>query len=119
MTDNQQIDRDALFSLATALASSARGALEEGVHTASLRLADAIRRLIEAVPALRSDPFFHDLEIELREPLRRAYFMDDNEYRAFLDDLITQFALEVRRRNGLDESTVTKAEYPDRDSNPD
>lgn len=108
MSTDQNIDAEALFSLATALASSARGALEEGVHTASLRLVDAVRRLIEAVPALRHDPFFAGLEAELREPLRRAYFMDDADYRAFLDSVVVRFAVEVRRRNGLDEPSATE-----------
>jgi len=109
MSTDQSIDPEALFSLATALASSARGALEEGVHTASLRLVDAIRRLIEAVPALRGDPFFANLEAELREPLRRAYFMDETDYRAFLDSIVVRFAEEVRRRNGLDQPSATGA----------
>lgn len=101
MTTRPTSEAEALFSLATALASSARGALEEGVHTASLRLADAIRRLIEASPTLQADPFFAQLNDELSEPLRRAYFMDDADYRAFLDGLVIRFADEVRRRNGL------------------
>jgi hypothetical protein len=90
-----------LFPLVTFLATSARGGLEEGVFTATYRLVDAIRRLME-FPEQLENPFFRDLNERLKTDLGRAYLMSEVEYTSFLDDLLGRVASEVRRRNGLE-----------------
>jgi hypothetical protein len=85
----------------TFLATAARGGLEEGVFTATYRLADTIRRLLELFPGYLDDPFFLEVKETLEGNLSRAYLMSEAEYTAFLDDLLRRFATEVRRRNGL------------------
>jgi len=96
--------RPDLFPLATFLATSARGGLEEGVFTATYRLADTIRRLLELFPDLLEDPFFREIDGLLKRDLSKAYLMSEEEYTTFLDELLRRFASEVRKRNGLDET---------------
>jgi hypothetical protein len=85
----------------TFLATAARGGLEEGVFTATYRLVDTIRRLLELFPGYLQDPFFRELNETLKTNLNKAYLMSEVEYTAFLDDLLGRFAQEVRNRNGL------------------
>jgi hypothetical protein len=86
----------------TFLATAARGGLEEGVFTATYRLVDTIRRLLELFPGYLEDPFFQELNETLETNLNRAYLMSEVEYTAFLDDLLGRFAKQVRKRNGLE-----------------
>jgi len=95
-------DPDGLFSYASFLASSARGALEEGTYTASLRLADAIRRLHLVIPETQGNPALDRASELLEGGLEKAYFADHETYIAFLDELVEIFAVEARRRNNLD-----------------
>ena len=90
-----------LFPLMTFLSTAARGGLEEGVFTATYRLVDTIRRLLELFPKYLEDAFFRELNEELTTNLNKAYLMSEEEYTAFLDDLLRRFAAEVRKRNGL------------------
>ena len=90
-----------LFPLMTFLSTAARGGIEEGVFTATYRLVDTIRRLLELFPQYLEDPFFRELHDVLEANLNKAYLMSEDEYTAFLDDLLGRFAVEVRKRNGL------------------
>jgi hypothetical protein len=92
---------DALFQYASFLATSARGTLEEGVFVGSFRLIDAIIKLVGLFPQLRDDAFFAPLLAKLDAGFRRAYFMEEAEYKAFLDEVVVMFANEIRRREGL------------------
>ena len=95
-------DPDGLFEYASFLASSARGALEEGTYTASLRLADAIRRLDLIVPDTEGNPALDRAREMLATGLEKAYFADRDTYIAFLDELVAVFATEARRRHKLE-----------------
>ena len=55
------LPRRDLFPLTTFLATAARGGLEEGVFTATYRLVDTIRRLLELFPESLEDPFFREI----------------------------------------------------------
>ena len=99
------LPRRDLFPLTTFLATAARGGLEEDVFTATYRLVDTIRRLLELFPELLEDPFFREIDELLKKNLNKAYLMSEVEYTAFLDDLLHHFASEVRKRNGLDETS--------------
>ena len=90
-----------LFQFASFLATSARGTLEEGVFVGSFRLIDAILKLTALFPELRDDAFFAPLLAKLDAEFRRAYFMEEAEYKAFLDEIVVLFAQEIRRREGL------------------
>jgi hypothetical protein len=98
---------DPVFAYASFLATAARGSLEEGVNVASFRLIDAILKLATILPGLRDQPFFAGLLPELEARFRRAYFMEEAEYKALLDEVIVRFAREIRIREGLDHISTT------------
>ena len=52
---------------------------------------------------MRQDAFFAPLLAKLDADFRRAYFMEEAEYKAFLDEIIVMFAHEIRRREKLDD----------------
>lgn len=96
------------FDLLCLLVSSARGALEEGPYTASLRLIHAAERLATIIEHLlppedgdgRRD-FVGQLADHLRMEATRSYLGSPDEYREFLDRAVRAIAGEVRRDNGL------------------
>jgi hypothetical protein len=93
-----------VFDLVCLLVSSARGALEEGVFTASLRLIGAAEKLSGI--AARSAPgerraFLEELAEDLRSGATASYFEGPGAYRDFLDDAVRTVATEIRRDNGL------------------
>ncbi len=94
--------KQALFELAVFLATSARGSIEEGVFTASFRLADALRRLILAFPDLAEGKYFEDLSEILGGRFRTAYHLSEAEYLKLLDEIVEHTAFEIRRRTGID-----------------
>jgi hypothetical protein len=91
-----------LFDLVAFLVSGARGAPEEGVYTASLRLIEAAGRLAGIAAEDGSDEFLRDLSARIREGATTTYLQSEEQYLAFLDDVLRTVAGEVRRRNGLD-----------------
>lgn len=95
-----------LFPLMAFLATAARGGLEEGVFSATFRLADTIGRLLQIFPELLDDPFYRDVAMFLEENLSKAYLMSEQQYEKFLDELLRRFARQVRIRNGVDEQTA-------------
>jgi hypothetical protein len=92
-------EQDPYFDLICHLLSSARGAPEEGVYTASLRLLHAAGRLAE----LRADgdPFLTDLAARVADESSAAYMRSPEAYLAFLDGAVADMAREVRRRGGF------------------
>ena len=69
------LPRRDLFPLTTFLATAARGGLEEGVLTATYRLVDTIRRLLELFPESLEDPFFREIDELLKKNLNKAMRM--------------------------------------------
>ena len=104
MRDKKKLDQD-LFPLFAFLASAARSGIDEGVYTATLRLVDTISRLLEVFPELKEEPFFKDIDGFVREKMSKAYLASPEEYIAFLDELLRQFAVEVSKRNGIETET--------------
>jgi Family of unknown function (DUF6092) len=90
------------FELASFLVSSARGALEEGVYTASLRLIEAAGRLAAIAVDHGGDGFLRDLSDRVRSEGTTRYLESAESYTAFLDETLTAVAEEIRRRDGLD-----------------
>jgi hypothetical protein len=90
---------DPYFELICHLVSSARGAPEEGVYTASLRLIHAAGKLAE----LRADgdPYLTGLAARVADESSAAYMRSPEEYVAFLDEAVAEMAAEVRRRAGF------------------
>lgn len=93
--------RDTLFELTCHLLSAARGAPEEGVYTASLRLAHAAGRLAE----LQEDEALARLAESIERDASRAYFSSPAEYLAFLDGAVAELAELARARCGLPPSS--------------
>jgi hypothetical protein len=95
------------FDLFAFLVTSARGALEEGVFSASLRLIDAASRvpdlaLPESAIAQRvDDPFLKEMQSLIRNGMTSGYLRSQEKYVAFLDSIVEKLAIEVRRRNNL------------------
>lgn len=96
--NKQSANSDAVFELTAFLVAAARGSLEEGVFTASYRLLDAIRRLTIAFPELLQDSFQHSLEETLSNRLSKIYLQSEDEYRRFLDELLSSVGEEAKRR---------------------
>lgn len=92
---------DAIFDLVSFLVSSARGAPEEGVYTASLRLIHAAGRLSRLDAAEGTDVFLAHLGESIAAKGSSSYLESTESYLAFLDDTLESVAREVRRRNGL------------------
>jgi hypothetical protein len=98
-TPDEQLDAD-LFALVCMLVSSARGALEEGPYTASLRLIHAAEQLGSI--ASRLAPHTHgDFFARIGAEATASYLASAEAYEAFLDRAVRTMALEVRRDNGL------------------
>jgi hypothetical protein len=95
---------DAVFDLLSFLVSSARGALEEGVYTASLRLLDAAGRLAALATEQGADDFVARLGEQIRAEGTASYLESAETYIAFLDRVLSEVAGEIRRRNGLEPS---------------
>ena len=91
-----------LFEFIVFLAGSARGSIEEGVFSASLRLIDAIPRLLAIFPELWDDPFFVEIADLAGTRVRHAYLQSETEYLKALDDIVARSAREIRRRSGID-----------------
>jgi len=93
---------DAIFDFATFLANSARGSLEEGVFSSSLRLIDALSRLPQILPeSIASDPFLKEIT-EFANRGKTTSFLESREaYIKFLDEILKRFAQEIKKRNGL------------------
>lgn len=90
---------DPAFELVCHLVSAARGAPEEGVYTASLRLIHAAGKLAGLQGG--DSPFLRELEARIASESADAYFDSPEAYVAFLDGVVVDVATEVRRRNDL------------------
>jgi hypothetical protein len=98
---------DKFFDFFAFLVTSARGALEEGVFAASLRLIDAAGRLTDLVPS-DSDGreqfnynFLREMRAKIKEGMTSDYLGSQERYVAFLDSILEELASEVRKRNNL------------------
>ena len=80
------------------MVSSARGAIEEGVYTASLRLVEATSRLATIGPELAPDDFVQRLGALIRARGNDSYLDSQESWVAFLDELLGLVASEIRNR---------------------
>ena len=91
-----------VFDYATFLANSARGSLNEGVFSASLRLVDALSRLSVLFPEqIEKDEFLKEMTEYAKNGMTKNFLGSREEYLSFLDDMLRRFAREIKRRNGL------------------
>ena len=91
-----------VFDYATFLANSARGSLNEGVFSASLRLVDALSRLSVLFPEqIEKDEFLKEMTEYAKKGMTKNFLGSREEYLSFLDDMLRRFAREIKRRNGL------------------
>jgi hypothetical protein len=94
----------AFFELTAFLVSSARGAIEEGVFTASLRLLDAAGRLAALATAHVDDPFLARLGPKIAAHGPAAYLASAEQYLAYLDEVLREVAVEGARRAGVSDA---------------
>lgn len=92
---------DYLFEIATFLATSARGCMDEPHLYGPFRLIDALSRLLDLpkyAPCLSEDPFFDQIKKEIDE--KKFLVISDVEgFKNFLDHLIRELARELKRRS--------------------
>ena len=90
-----------LFELATFLAMSARGCMDEPPSYGPFRLIDGLSRLIDLpkyAACLSEDKFLEDIKNEVDE--KKFLVMSDMKgFRRFLDELISRFAIELKKRS--------------------
>jgi len=100
MSEKKQEER--LFDFFAFLVTSARGSLEEGVFTASLRLIDAASRLPDLVNSgSKKDEFLREMQILIKSGMTSDYLGSEERYISFLDSILEKLAVEIRRRNNL------------------
>ena len=94
---------DGMFDLACFLANSARGSLEEGVLSASLRLIDAVARLPSVCTdsGRKRDEFLEEMSRFISQNMTQDFLVSREKYVAFLDQIVSRFGKEVAKRNGL------------------
>jgi Family of unknown function (DUF6092) len=99
---NEESKEEQVFDYATFLANSARGSLNEGVFSASLRLVDALSRLSALFPEqIEKDEFLKEMTEYAKSGMTKNFLGSREEYLSFLDELLKRFAREIKRRNGL------------------
>lgn len=106
MSNADQSLEQELFDLICLLISSGRGALEEGVYTASLRLVHAAERLATIAARLpdchaERRAFLEQTAERLRSGATKSYFRGAEAYQVFMDESVRHVATEIRRDNGL------------------
>jgi Family of unknown function (DUF6092) len=98
MSERAQKDEE-LFDLIAFLITSARGSIEEGPFTSSLRLVDAVPKILDLFPS--DDSFLKTIKFEINRGKSKKYHKSDESYIEFLDSLLEKLAFEIRRRNNL------------------
>ena len=90
-----------LFDLAVFLATSARGCVEEPHLYGPFRLIDALSRLTELpkyAACIKEDPFLAEMKRVIDE--KKFLVVSDTEaFKAFLENLVREFAKELKRRS--------------------
>ena len=98
----QRQEGEKLFDFFAFLVTSARGSLEEGAFTASLRLIDAASRLSDLLPDGKKDQFLTEMHSIIKSGMTSDYLSSEERYIAFLDSIIEKLGVEVRRRNNIE-----------------
>jgi hypothetical protein len=86
---------DPFFDHVTYLVASARDCLDEPLIYGPLRLIEGVSRLIEALP----DDAFLQEQKRVIDSEKWQVMGDRDQFAAWLDELLRQFAAEVKRRN--------------------
>jgi hypothetical protein len=94
---NEETLRQDLFLLVGYLLTSAHGLYKEPIGYGPFRLVDAAGRLLATMQAHQlADPFLTQLEQTIAA--ERVGHSDDEQLRTVLDNLCTEYALELKRR---------------------
>jgi hypothetical protein len=96
-------DNNKCFELYAFLVSSARGVIEEGVLSASLRLIDAARRVAEMCG--EEDSFFLEMKEKISSSIIESYHGEEDKFISFLDEMLASLATEVRKRQDLEQQS--------------
>ncbi|MFQ6076214.1 MAG: DUF6092 family protein [Candidatus Bathyarchaeia archaeon] len=101
MSDTEEKGGDLLFELALFLLTSARGSIDEPQAYGTVRLLEALSRLIELthhVEGLKEDRFLNRVKEEVNDKKLNILFSNRAEFIRFLDELILKFVDELERR---------------------
>ena len=102
MKSKEKISGDEyLFELATFLATSARGCVDEPHLYGPFRLLDTLSRLLDLpkyAPCLTEDPFFKKIKEEIDEK-KFLVTTDVKGFKNFLDDLVRELTGELKKRS--------------------
>jgi Family of unknown function (DUF6092) len=85
-----------LFGPATYLVASARDCLDGPIAYAALRMVETVSRLVDA--AATNDPFLARAREQI-EAEKHSVMADREQFVAWLDRLLIDFAAEAKRRN--------------------
>lgn len=93
-------DESPLFGPATYLVASARDCLDGPIAYAALRMVETVSRLVEAAADLPGgkDPFLACAREQI-EAEKHSVMADRDQFVAWLDRLLIEFAAEAKRRN--------------------
>ena len=96
--------RDYVFNLATYLLTSARGCIEEPLLYGPLRLIESLSRLVilpEFATCIEKDDFLLAAKRKIDDN-KYIVMQSEEEFTKFLDNLITEFTAELKRRNNVE-----------------
>jgi hypothetical protein len=103
-----------LFGPATYLVASARDCLDGPIEYAALRMVETVSRLVDATADLRGgrDTFLAHAREQI-EAEKHSVMADREQFVAWLDRLLIEFAAEAKRRNlGSDAADVEHERIP-------
>ena len=102
-----------LFGPATYLVASARDCLDGPIAYAALRMVETVSRLVEASAELpgAGDPFLERAREQI-EAEKHSVMADREQFVAWLDRLLMEFAAEAKRRNLSDAAGSPPSDTP-------
>jgi len=96
--------KDFVFNMATYLITSARGCIDDPLLYGPLRLIEALSRLAtipEHAPCIERDEFLVEAKKKIDEN-KQVVMQSEEEFTKFLDSLVREFTVELKRRNEVD-----------------
>jgi len=93
-----------VFGLTMSLLTSARGCMDEPKVYGPLRLIEALSRLAtipEHAPCIERDEFLAEAKKKIDEN-KQVVMQSEEEFTKFLDSLVREFTVELKRRNEVD-----------------
>ncbi len=104
MTKAKESAEEYVFGLATYMLTSARGLVDEPPMYGPLRLVESISRLVELpefATCIKRDSFLGEMKRKI-DKNKFEVMASEERFVNFLDELIREFAAELKRREGIE-----------------